>query len=384
MTKESSDFRPNVVFVGAFGGVVGSKVVGGQIAACRGILESQAARSVRWMTVDSTMLSIPPPSLWRRAIGAARRVLLVLKLLWCERVDGLLVFSADDWSFLEKGCMAVAGRLRGVRVVLAPRSGMLIDDLDCGPAWRRTLWRLLFRAPHVIVCQSQSWADFFANRLERSADELPVIRNGIGVLGGETRLPVRAKGAKCRLLYLGWFESFKGPQVLAEAFLAIWQDHPELHLCICGSGTLEPEMRRLLAEPLAQGRAELPGWVTAEEKRVQIAAASCLVLPSLREGSPNALLEAMERGLPVIASGVGAVPEMLGNGGFGLVVPPSDPTALAVAIREVLALPEEAAVRARLAREHVRENHDMEKNAARWTELFINAGRKEVTGGSQP
>lgn len=336
------------------------------------------------MTVDSTMLSIPPPPLWRRAIGAARRFLLVLKLLWCERVDGLLVFSADDWSFMEKGCMAVAGRLRGVKVVLAPRSGMLIDDLDCGPAWRRKLWRLLFRAPHVIVCQSQSWADFFANRLARSADELPVIRNGIGVLGVKAGLPARARGAECRLLYLGWLEFFKGPQVLAEAFLTVWQEYPELSLCICGSGTLEPEMRRLLAKPLAQGRAQLAGWVEAEEKRVQIAAASCLVLPSLREGSPNALLEAMEWGLPVIASGVGAVPEMLGNGRFGVVVPPSDPKALAVAIREVLARPEEAAVRARLAREHLRENYDLEKNAARWTELFINAERKKATGCSQP
>lgn len=337
------------------------------------------------MTVDSTMVSIPPPPLWRRAIGAARRFLLVLKLLWWERVDGLLVFSADDWSFLEKGCMAVAGRLRGVRVVLAPRSGMLIDDLDHGSSWRRALWRLLFRAPHIIVCQSQSWADFFATRLSRSADELPVIRNGIRLVAVETGLPARVRGADCQLLYLGWLESFKGPQVLAEAFLALWQDYPELSLCICGAGTLEPEMRRVLSEPLAQGRAQLAGWVDTEKKRVQLAAANCLVLPSLREGSPNALLEAMEWGLPVIASGVGAVPEMLGNGRFGIVVPPADASALAVAIREVLAHPEQAAVRARLAREHVRENHDLEKNAARWTELFfINAGRKETTGCSQP
>lgn len=375
LTRGLSSFRPKVVFVGAFGGELGSKVVGGQLAACRGILDSQAALDIYWVTVDSTMISIPPPPVWRRAIGALRRFLRVLTLLWCGRVDGLLIFSADGLSFLEKGLMAAAGRLRGVEVVLAPRSGMLIDDLDHGPVWLRTLWRILFRAPHVIVCQSESWAGYFAGRLNRIKGDLPVIPNGITVLGGLTKFPERTRRADFRLIYLGWLESFKGPQVLAEAFLSLWRDHPELHLSICGSGNLDSAIRRSLAEPVDQGRVHFPGWVETEEKRAQIAGAHCMVLPSLREGAPNVLLEAMERGLPVIASSVGAVPDMLENGRFGLLVPPSNPEALALAIKEMLALPEEATERARLARSNVIENHDMEKNAAHWAELFTKANR---------
>lgn len=370
LSGRAGDTRPTVVFVGAFGGGSGRGVYGGQIAACRGILESRAARGIRWLTVDSTMTSIPPPPLWRRAGSAFRRMVRVWGLLGRERVDGMLVFTADGWSFLEKGWLAVLGRMAGVQVVLAPRSGMLIDDLESGPVWRRALWRLLFRAPHLIVCQSESWADFFSKQLGRDPEELPVIRNGVVLPEKAEKHRAMPADGNLRLLYLGWLESFKGPQVLAGAFLRLWQRHPGLHLHICGSGSAEGVLRELLVEPLACGRVSMSGWVEGRTKEAAWTGAGCFVLPSLREGSPNALLEAMAHGVPVIATAVGAVPEILSGGRFGLLVPPGDAGALAEAIEKFLLEPEEAGQRALRALEHLREHHDAERIAGQWTGLF--------------
>jgi glycosyltransferase involved in cell wall biosynthesis len=67
-----------------------------------------------------------------------------------------------------------------------------------------------------------------------------------------------------------------------------------------------------------------------------LAAADLFVLPSLSEGFPFVLLEALAMGLPVVASQVNGVPELIGDHKTGLLVPPRDPQALATAIREVL------------------------------------------------
>lgn len=358
-----------MVFIGAFGGSRPA-VYGGQIAACRALLASRAAARVRWVLVDSTMASVPAPPLWRRGVAAARRLVRVAWLLGSSRVDGMLIFTADGASFLEKGLMAAMGRVAGPRVVLAPRSGILADDLDNGSRVRRALWRLLFRFPHVIVCQSASWADFFAVRLGRNRAQLPVIRNGVELVPIDRRTCRTDAAAPFRLLYLGWLESYKGPLVLADAFLALWRDHPQLSLDFCGTGSQERPLRAALAEPIAAGRVRLVGWVDGPAKRVQLDSADCLVLPSLREGAPNAVLEAMASGVPVVASDVGAVGEMLGGGHFGLVVPAGDALALAAAIRSVLLDPLAAAHRAQEGWQHLHEKHDVETTGEQWVGLF--------------
>jgi glycosyltransferase involved in cell wall biosynthesis len=72
-----------------------------------------------------------------------------------------------------------------------------------------------------------------------------------------------------------------------------------------------------------------------------------LLLPSAREGWPNVVTEALASGLPVVASAVGGIPEILTDPAFGRTVPPDDPVALAAAVREFLAAPPpRAAVRA--------------------------------------
>lgn len=130
----------------------------------------------------------------------------------------------------------------------------------------------------------------------------------------------RANGS--RLVYLGRLSPVKGPEYLLEA-LKLMKDPPET--LIVGDG---PEMEKL--QRLAAGLpVEFIGRVEPESTRDWLLKGSFLVLPSLSEGMPNAVLEAMSVGLPVIASRVGSVADIVKDGVTGFLVEPRNTAQLA-------------------------------------------------------
>ena len=101
-----------------------------------------------------------------------------------------------------------------------------------------------------------------------------------------------------------------------------------------------------------------------------LAAADIFALPSLWEGMPNALLEAMAAGLPAVATAVGAVPEMVVDGREALVVPPGDAGALARALAELAAWPARRREMGALARRRVEDAFRIETTVARTERLY--------------
>jgi glycosyltransferase involved in cell wall biosynthesis len=139
-----------------------------------------------------------------------------------------------------------------------------------------------------------------------------------------------------RVLFLGAFDVAKGIDDLIEAFSKLHRSHPRAVLCIGGSGVREPLLRRKAELCLPAGAVTFAGWVTGESKARLLAGASLLALPSYVEGMSMVLLEAVEYGLPVVCTPVGANTDIVEHGVNGLHVTPGDVDGLARAISRLL------------------------------------------------
>jgi glycosyltransferase involved in cell wall biosynthesis len=126
-------------------------------------------------------------------------------------------------------------------------------------------------------------------------------------------------------------EPEKGHRYLVEAMPAILRGASDAWLLIVGEGSLEPELRSFARSlpPPARDRIVFTG--RREDVAAVTADLDVAVVPSLREAQGISILEAMARGIPVVASAVGGIPEVLTDGLDGILVPPADPPALASA-----------------------------------------------------
>jgi glycosyltransferase involved in cell wall biosynthesis len=149
-----------------------------------------------------------------------------------------------------------------------------------------------------------------------------------------TERPAEPLPAESAALWIGALERVKNPEGLARAWHLVASELPAARLVIVGSGSLDHVARRLAAD--LPGRVELLPRLDPQQIAARLDAATVLVLPSLSEGFGRVIVEAFTRGRPVIASAVGAIPDMVVTDRNGLLVPPGDDEALAEAILRVL------------------------------------------------
>jgi glycosyltransferase involved in cell wall biosynthesis len=167
-----------------------------------------------------------------------------------------------------------------------------------------------------------------------------VIPNGVGPdpARGRSREEVRAELAlapgEILAVAVGRLEPIKDHALLIEA-LPLMGGGPPVRVAVLGSGSLAQDLRARVARLGLERRVLLPGH--QQDVAEWLGAADVFVLPSAAEGLPLALLEAMSCGLPVVATAVGGVPEVLAGSGAGVLVPAGDRAALARAVSSLAA-----------------------------------------------
>ncbi len=165
---------------------------------------------------------------------------------------------------------------------------------------------------------------------------------------------------------VGRLSAQKGQEVLIAAFHRLVHALPEARLVLIGAGPREWVLRRAASRGEGRSRIHFLGWQPSV--RPYLACLDLYVQPSFWEGMPFATLEAMASGLPVIASAVGGLPELVG--GCGVVVPPGDSEALANAIRELWQAPDLRATLGVRGRERVEREYRADEMSRAYVRVF--------------
>lgn len=270
-----------------------------------------------------------------------------------ERVG---IRGALDWRCLRDTVRVL--RRRGVTAVHSHEFGMAIY----GTAASRWM-----RLPHVITMHGNMWMTLARRRrialrwaMRNSASTVAVsedtrrhlltalggapsmigtVLNGVPDPAGKGTLLRQALGiapAEVLIVAVGNLIERKGHAILLRSLSEVRRTDPDLawQVAIAGEGVERPELERLAATPELRGRAHLLGH--RGDVPDVLAAADVFVMPSIWEGLPLAVLEAMFAGCAVVASHVSGIPEAIPSPEVGRLVPPGDEGALALTLRSLL------------------------------------------------
>jgi len=165
--------------------------------------------------------------------------------------------------------------------------------------------------------------------------------------------------------YIGRLSGEKGVQHFAQALPAILSNHQDLRVLIGGDGQLKDIVEASLQDTRIADRVDLPGWISHDELPKYLNQLRLLVLPSYTEGLPNIMLEALACGTPVLATDVGAIPDVIRDGETGFIMEDNSPECIAENVIRALNSPvlEQIAENGRL---FVEENFTFEKVVENW------------------
>jgi glycosyltransferase involved in cell wall biosynthesis len=189
-------------------------------------------------------------------------------------------------------------------------------------------WRLMGRSDAVIAV-SEAVAESVR---AYATGPVTVIPNGVDMEVFQPR--ARRDDRELRLVFVGRLIANKGPDVALDAFLRVEKVFPEARLTMVGDGPMRSRLEHVVNQKGIAGKVEFLG--TRTDVAEILGDSDMFVRPSLVEGMPLTVLEAMATALPVIVCDVGGVSEIVSNEVTGFVVPPGSPDAVAEAMALLL------------------------------------------------
>jgi glycosyltransferase involved in cell wall biosynthesis len=292
------------------------------------LLDRRMARSEVIDGLQLTRLAYPRIRLLGAIVLCARFALW----LWArrDRYDAIHVHMA-------KNLAATAGLLRPwMRSTLTVKIsgawefvGGILDPARRGnPLYRAFNWCM--RRADCIQCISE----YTRERLREAGyaeSRLRLIPNAVDLT--RFKAAPRATGERVHVVYVGRIEKVKGLPVLLEAWRLSGLGN-RARLTIAGGGTQLDTLKRLAAESGIDGSIAFPGSIT--DVPALLATANVYVQPSLQEGLPNSVLEAMAMGLPIVATRISGNEDVVADGVNGRLVPSGDAPQLARALQELV------------------------------------------------
>lgn len=294
-----------------------------QLAAGRtGLDVTLVDTSPRWRGIDDL-------AIWKRVVGGGlqlvRDYIQILRRL-LRRPDVMHIATSGQLATVRDLLVIATARAFRVPCVYNLHFGRLPRLAETRrPEWYALAWAMRWSRRVVVIDQTSRRA--VVRRLPRqSVDYVP---NGLDL----TSLPdpgLSGRGERT-VVFVGWILPAKGVPELLEAWRAIASTSWTLE--IIGPG--RSDYRTSLEQQYGAGRIVFRGELPHAEAMKRMSEASLFVLPSHTEGFPYVILEAMALGRAIVATSVGAIPQML-SAGCGLLVPPRDARALARTLRRAM------------------------------------------------
>ena len=285
-----------------------------------------------------------------RAVNPLKDILAVYELIkvFKQEKPDIIHLNSSKMSILG----SLAGRLYGknVKIIYTVHGWVFNEPLPYlikGLYYILEKWTAKFK--NVLITVSDYDRQIAVTKNLAPAEKVITINNGVETLEFYDRAVAREKlqaygPLKPPSPVIGTIANLyqtKGLDVLIKAAAIIIKDCPELKFMVIGEGAARPKLESLIRIHNLKNNFILTGAVSQAARLLK--AFDIFVLPSLKEGWPYTLLEAAQAGLPIVATKVGGLPEIIQNGQNGLLVNPGKPAELAAAIMLFFADPARAA-----------------------------------------
>jgi len=347
------------LFLGGFS-VPKDGMEGGQVFACRSLIASPLGELVDWKLVDSTQRSLPPPPLVVRAYDAVRRLCQCVYHLLFSKIDVVFVFSNFQiLTVLEKGLVCILGKIARKRVIISFR---FHPSLPRRFRWLyRVFVRLVCASCDRIICQSQLAADDLVKLFGIDEKRIDIVHNWIDVsrFVADPRPRESASQDVVQIIFVGWLHEKKGVQFLIPAIKLLADLTQNFRLTVCGGGGLLESARDQCRALNIERFVDFRGWVKNEDIHHLLNEADIFVLPSLAEGMPNSLLQAMACGLPVVTTRVSSIPAIVKNEVNGILIEPGSAEAICQGLKRLIDDPQLRRRMSETNRRQILENHDI-------------------------
>jgi glycosyltransferase involved in cell wall biosynthesis len=182
-------------------------------------------------------------------------------------------------------------------------------------------------------------------------------------------------GESPALLFIGSLTPFKGIDDLCKAFVRVRARIPDVVLVVVGSGPQSAHLHQIAVGLDDPSAVVVVGRVEHARVPELLSVADALVVPSRNEGIPRVILEALAMQVPVVATDVGGVSELIRDEETGLLVPPGDQEKLVLALCKILENREGAARLARRGRSKVQGDYELNSNLDAYATMLRRAAR---------
>jgi len=291
-------------------------------------------------------------------------LVFMMPALWKEKFDVIHVHSHLYFSSIQAAILRI---LRKYPLLLHIHGGLGIPPMRNTPAiqkvakvfYDKTISPMLFKIADKIASVCKYDLKTLKEKYKVPSEKLVYVPNAIDsdLFKNVRPFEERVSGA-IKITFVGDMEIWKGPEYVLKAHRILEKENIKTELIMIGEGSLRQKLQKLAGSSV-KFTGQLP-----HEKVIEILGQSNLfTLPSLWEGAPTTILEAMASTTPVVASSVGGIPELIQNEKTGMIVPPFNAIKLAKSLKRLIEEPELRKHIAKNAKTKVNKENDFKKVA---------------------